>query len=368
MRLPAVLVALALVPVGTAAAYQWSEHEPWRRPSFDEPTSGVECFDRTFDASAFLKGDLHAHTNRSDGDSSPEDVIGWYRGHGYAFLALTDHNRFGDPERWASLQDASFRLISGEEISMKAGGRQVHVNALCTKRRIGGGTFASAGDALAWATKEVDAQGGVALVNHPNFDRALLASDIRLAYRASLLEVMSGHPFVFSEGVGDRPSAEALWDSALHDGATFMGVAVDDVHHLRASADPAAPPGRGWIEAFGAGNDPAAICTALRRGLLYATTGVSLRRIRVTKDSYSVWAQTPDCTISFIGDGGRSLARSTFAENGEPVSYRLRGGEGYVRAKATGPDGTLAWTPAVFVRRVRDGEAAAVLPNHSSVN
>jgi hypothetical protein len=39
----------------------------------------------------WLKGNLHAHTTVSDGKDPPDKVAAWYREHGYAFLAITDH-------------------------------------------------------------------------------------------------------------------------------------------------------------------------------------------------------------------------------------------------------------------------------------
>ena len=39
----------------------------------------------------WLKGNTHTHTNNSDGNSSPDTVVRWYREHGYQFLFVTDH-------------------------------------------------------------------------------------------------------------------------------------------------------------------------------------------------------------------------------------------------------------------------------------
>ncbi len=346
-RLPIFLAAIGLVPLGTAVAFALSERR--HHESVPPASSGTRHFDRRFDVSAFLKGNLHTHTNHSDGDSSPEEVALWYRKHGYAFLALTDHNRLTDTKRLAWLQDDTFRLIPGEEITMRGNGRQVHVNALCVNQRISGGTFVSAAEALAWATRQTLLQGGVAVVNHPNFDRALAASDLPAADGAALLEIMSGHPYVYWRGTSTRPSEEALWDTALTSGQRFMGVAVDDMHHLRVTADPPAYAGRGWVQIFATHNDPGTVCDALRRGALYSSDGVSLRRIRITRNTYSVWPATSNVVVSFIGAHGKILSRSANVAAGEPATYALEGDESYVRARVTAPDGTQAWTPAVFV-------------------
>ena len=309
---------------------------------------GPGHFARTFDESHFLRGNVHTHTTISDGGSSPEQTITWYRTHGYQFLALTDHNSLSRPVRYASLQEPGFVLLSGEEITMTGKGRQVHVNALCTKTRIPGGNFGSAAAALSNAISQVRAQGGVALVNHPNFDWALSPADVSDARDAALLEIASGHPYVHTAGDATHPSHEKLWDMALTSGADFMGVGVDDEHHIDVSSEPPATPGRAWISVFGDKAETAPICGALAQGQLYASTGVELRRIAVSAGAYEVEPAEPGVTVVFVGSGGRELGRSKLGHKGSAV-YTLHGGEGFVRARLEGDNGKRAWTPAVRV-------------------
>jgi predicted metal-dependent phosphoesterase TrpH len=44
----------------------------------------------------WYRGNLHAHSDRSDGAASPVQVIDEYRAAGYDFVLLTDHFE----ERW----------------------------------------------------------------------------------------------------------------------------------------------------------------------------------------------------------------------------------------------------------------------------
>jgi hypothetical protein len=248
------------------------------------------------------------------------------------------------------MQDEGFKLLNGEEITMKGGGRQVHVNALCTKSRIGGGTFDSAAEAVTWATSHVAAQGGVAIINHPNFDRALVATDLLASQAAPLIEVMSGHPYVYSLGTSTRPSHEALWDAALTGGAHMMGVGVDDVHHLRVDADPPAYAGRAWVQVAALHDDAATLCESLKRGDLYASTGVVIDRIRVTETTYTVWPAEGGATVHFYGATGRLLATVGPLAAHAAASYELSREDGYVRAKVLGRDESTAWAPAIFER------------------
>jgi hypothetical protein len=313
--------------------------------------AGAARFADTIDVSTFQKGNIHTHTNLSDGDHPPEHVYGWYRDRGYAFLAITDHNTLTQPARYRLLERKNrFVMITGEEVTMRGAGKQVHVNALCTKRTIGGRSFDTQGQALAWAVREIAAQGGVALVNHPNWDWALTAADLPAARGAQLLEIASGHPYVHTLGDAEHLSHETIWDVALTAGQDFAGVAVDDAHIYGPRApDNAARPGRAWIYAFAAEPTRATICDALAHGRLYASTGPSLKRIVVKDASYAVYPADAAAEVDFVGAGGRVLQSGKPGADGA-ARYELRGDEGYVRARVT-VDGKHAWTePSRVVR------------------
>src|SRR5215213_1525054 len=67
----------------------------------------------------WFKGNTHTHTLNSDGDSTPEDVVRWYREHGYAFLVLTDHNFLTSVDGLNAVHGAEerFLVVKGEEIT-----------------------------------------------------------------------------------------------------------------------------------------------------------------------------------------------------------------------------------------------------------
>lgn len=302
-------------------------------------------FAAPFDVSTFLKGNIHAHTTRSDGDRSPQVVYAWYRDHGYAFLAVTDHNILTDPAIYRLLERAGhFLMIPGEEVSMLGGGKQVHVNALCHEHTIGGHLFGTQREALAWAVAQIKKQGGLALVNHPNWDWALTADDLPAARGASLLEIWTGHPHVRTLGDEGHLSHEGIWDVAYARGLPVAGVGVDDAHAYAPNApEGTARPGRAWVHVYGAELTRRSVCAALAAGRLYASTGVTLERIAVTEDTYAVFPAERDVTVEFVGYGGLVLASSGVGEDGA-ARYQLGGGEVYVRARLTSRDGRRAWT------------------------
>lgn len=335
---PAVIVASAL-PVASAAPVARTLPPPALPLHFAEPV----------DVSMFQKGNIHTHSKWSDGDSLPDVLYRWYRDHGYNFLAVTDHNTRTDPLLFKSIErKGSFVMIPGEEVTMMGAGKQVHVNALCTKATIGGHHTEHQGESLAWAVQKIHEQGAVALVNHPNFDWSLTARDVAAAHGAELLEIASGHPWVHTDGDATRQSHEAIWDAMLTQGEAFAGVAVDDAHHFHGPAhDPehTALPGRAWIQVFADAPEREAICAALAKGRLYSSTGVVIKRITVKDDTYTIALGRSDVNVEFIGKDGSIVQSGKPGEDGT-ATYRLVGTELYVRARVTAPDGKRAWTQA----------------------
>ncbi|MFO0761867.1 MAG: CehA/McbA family metallohydrolase [Byssovorax sp.] len=376
-RAPLVGLVLAVLAAGTLFALRnKTARPPEPPPAASAPASAAAPppgptvpprFAEPLDVSTFQKGNIHTHTSKSDGDSAPEVVYGWYKSHGYNFLAVTDHNTFTNPKNFGYLEKkGSFVLISGEEITMMGANHQVHVNGLCTHKAIGGKHFDTQGAALAWAVAEVRAQGGVSLVNHPNWDWALTEKDIPSARGASLLEISSGHPFVRTDGDETHKSHEAIWDHALSHGEVLAGAAVDDSHYFKPYVkkkedEPKARPGRAWVEVFAEVPERDRICEALGKGRLYASTGVKLKRITVDATTYTLAIEDKDAEVTFVGREGRVLQKGKAGDDGK-ASYTLRGGEGYVRAKVVTPDGAAAWTqPSFLVQETPEKEGPPAL-------
>lgn len=297
----------------------------------------------------WYRGNTHAHTTESDGDSSPEYVAAWYRDHGYDFLVLSDHNVFTDPSGLAHLVDSTFLLIPGEEVTSSFADASVHVNGLNLPHVVEARTaetLVSTIQANVDAIREVD---GVPHINHPNFRWSFGAEELRQIEGDRLLEIWNGHPTVHNDGGGGAPSLEEIWDILLTGGKVIFGIAVDDAHHFQGEfADDRANPGRGWVEVKTEGLDAASLMTALEAGHFYASTGVGLDDIVVTETTLQVHiAEDRDFRYrtTFIGSEGRILATT----EANPAEYTLVGDPGYVRARVTNSRGDVAWTQPVFV-------------------
>jgi hypothetical protein len=318
----------------------------------------------------WFKGNTHTHTTESDGDSPPETVARWYKEHGYAFLVLSDHNVFTDPQALAHLVDSTFLLIPGEELTSGYQGKAVHVNGLnipgVVMPRVAEG-LAETIQANVDAVREVD---GVPHINHPNFGWSFGADELARVEGDRLLEIFNGHPSVHSEGGGGHPSVEEIWDVLLTGGKRIYGIAVDDAHHFLGEFSPQrSNPGRGWVAVLAESLDARELMESLERGLFYASTGIVVERLNIERDRLEVTIQPRGdfrYTTEFIGPGGTILKRAhgnrvsfTLGETaGGPLSYLLESAAGrglaegplpYVRARIRDSGGARAWIQPVFL-------------------
>lgn len=286
----------------------------------------------------WLKGNTHAHTLESDGDSTPAEMARWYAEHGYDFLVITDHDKV------TRLQSDAIVLIRGEEITSRLPKRPLHTNAIGIEEAIPPATGTNAVEIMQRNVDAVRKAGGIAQINHPNFGWALSAEELMQIEGATLLEIWSGHPYVNMSG---PPSVEAMWDQLLTKGKRIWGVAVDDSHHLKRPWDTdVALPGKAWVVVRVDRREAKAIVNALRSGDFYASTGVELSRYAVDAKSITVAVKEKNLAryvIQFIGPNGRLLQET----NGPTATY-TRASEPYVRAKVIDSNGKTAWCQPVF--------------------
>lgn len=286
----------------------------------------------------WLKGNLHTHTLQSDGDSPPEEVAAWYSDHGYQFLVITDHDKITEIPAPEGLV-----LIPGEEVTDRLEKKPLHVNAIGLTRVVPPQHGKTKVEVLQRNVDAVREAGGIPLVNHPNFGWAFGAAELKQLHGVTLLEIASGHPYVNAEG---PPSAESMWDEMLSVGKRVWGVAVDDMHHLKRPFDAdVVLPGRAWVTVRAEKADAKSILGALERGEFYASTGVELEdygptSVKVKEKNLAHYR------IRFIGLKGRVLQETV----GTSATYKIRGNEGYVRAKVIDSNGKCAWTQPTFVR------------------
>jgi hypothetical protein len=301
----------------------------------------------------WYKGNTHTHTLNSDGDSTPDDVVRWYREHGYQFLVLTDHNFLTSVDGLNALHGAGerFLVVKGEEVTDKFADFSLHINGLDVREEVPPQGGASVVDVVQRDVDAIRKAGGIPTVNHPNYRWSITTDELRQIKNNKLFEIYNGHPEVNNAGGGGVPGLEEVWDAILTKGVLLYGIAVDDAHVFKQPGNPAvAGPGRGWVVVRAPRLEARALLDSMERGDFYASTGVVLRDYQATRDRIVVDVQvagTSKYRIQFIGAGGRLLS-----EVGAPIgTYDIKGNEGYVRARVLESNGRMAWCQPVLTQK-----------------
>jgi hypothetical protein len=299
----------------------------------------------------WFKGNTHTHTVNSDGDSTPDEVVRWYREHGYNFLVLTDHNYLTAVDGLNAVHGAAdkFIVVRGEEVTSTASSKAVHVNGIDVDSLVKQSTSPSVAVAAQENVDGIRRANGVPHINHPNFTWAMTPDDLLQVQRTRLFEIYNGHPQVNNEGGGGTPGLEEIWDRLLSSGRLIYGVAVDDAHHFKRPGDPlASGPGRGWIYVRAERLEPRALVEAMERGDFYASTGVELASYDATANGITLTVKATTYSryrVQFIGQSGKVLLEQTTPT----ASYTFKGDEGYVRARILESNGYAAWAQPVAV-------------------
>jgi hypothetical protein len=320
--------------------------------SFQNPSASNATEQPEPEGPRWFKGNTHTHTLNSDGDSTPDDVVKWYRERGYRFLVLSDHNFLTSVDGLNALHgaDQQFLVIKGEEVTDRFGEKPLHINGLDVARRIRPQGGSSVVDVLQRNVDAIRRENGIPHINHPNFRWAITAPELAQVRNNRLFEIYNGHPQTNNAGGGGIPGLEEAWDSILSSGTLLYGIAVDDAHVFKQPGNSTvAGPGRGWVMVRAARLETCLVLEGLERGDFYASTGVVLDDLQTDNSGISVKVK-PDAwakyRIQFVGKGGRLLREVTESS----AAYTFAGDEGYVRARVLESNGRMAWTQPVLVR------------------
>ncbi|MEX0885497.1 MAG: CehA/McbA family metallohydrolase [Phycisphaeraceae bacterium] len=278
-------------------------------------------------AGRWLRGNLHAHTTRSDGRREPQVVIDDYHARGYDFLMISDHDIFtsaADHQQWDA---RGMTLIAGNEIS-RGGPHLLHVGA----------TRFIEPDPLRQNVLNAAAAPGEGLIfaNHPNWQARFDHCPIHA------LEQWVGYTGleIFNGTIGrlqGSPYATNKWDILLTAGRRVWGIATDDSH---SDADV----GLGWTCVWVQEASADAIVDALRLGRCYASTGVTIDAIDVVGPTIRIHAPNARRIVA-LTDAGRRVK----VADGPTIEVDGTPEQTYLRFECWGDGEQFAWTQPFFV-------------------
>lgn len=322
------------------------------------------------------RGNLHTHSFWSDGDDFPESILSWYRGWGYDFVAISDHNSVGEGSKWIRMDTTDFRygtylnyrarfgsawveseehndslfvrlkrfdeyadkfnasgkflVIHSEEITDGFDGKPIHVNATNIDELIppqGGKSVLEVMQRNVDAVLRQRERTGIPMfphINHPNFGWAINAMELAALEGERFIEVYNGHPSVNNDGDPSRPSVENMWDIAntvrVADGRPVLfGLAVDDSHNYQEMDISRSNPGRGWVMVETGVLSAASIVRAMEAGRFYSSSGVTLEFVESDSIGITISVQEEkdvNYRTLFIGTRWKEGMRPATGERG----------------------------------------------------
>jgi len=285
----------------------------------------------------WYKGNLHTHTNKSDGILSPLEVTREYEKNGYHFLAITDHWKLTEVDDVSGIL-----LIKGEEVDCSTGEVNFHFVGLDIKEEIPRLVKKDSRPDPQGLIQKIKSQGGEAILAHPYWS-ALSTMDMLSVEGYIGVEVFNtGCLF----GV-DKAYSMTHWDDLLIRGKPVFGFAVDDAHWHFNEHRPN-DTCKAWIMVKAKSLSTKEIMNAIRKGLFYSSWGPTVKSLSIEEDKIYV-STSPVKSISFIGPNGRgerfSAVKSEFIESAE---YKLHGKEKYIRVQCMDEVGRMAWTNAII--------------------
>ncbi len=278
-------------------------------------------------AGRWVRGNLHSHTTRSDGQRDPQAVVDDYAARGYDFLMISDHDIYTSPDDHARLDARSMTLIPGNEISAN-GPHLLHVGA----------TAHVAPDPLRQNVINAVTRSGNGLIfaNHPNWQQRFDHCPIHC------LEQWVGYTGleIFNGTIGrlqGSPYATNKWDMLLAAGRRVWGIATDDSHRTDDVE-------LGWMHLHVTEPTVENILDALARGCGYASTGVTIDAIHVHDDTITVHAPTARRIVA-LADLGRRIK----VVDDATIELSVPDNCTYVRFECWGDGESFAWTQPFFV-------------------
>lgn len=291
--------------------------------------------------SKLLKGGLHCHTTRSDGDCTPEETMKLHAEHGYDFLAITDHRKYN---RTNFVPETDILIIPGMEMDgtfeRRNGFRCFHSVAIGpddeTNGFADGETLEKRDVADQFEFQQLldmaHAKNNLTFYCHPEWSSTPTRYFDQLKGNFAMEIWNTG--CVIEDQMDDDA---AYWDEMLGLGHKIWGVAVDDGHKAYQHCG-------GWVM-VNAEKNVNAILDALKEGRFYSTTGPVIHDFYIEDGVAHVKAQ--GCAdIRFCAD----KHPTKIFRNVDEASLDLKDSYEYIRAVVTDKDGRQAWTNPIFIK------------------
>ena len=300
----------------------------------------------------WYKGNLHTHTQNSDGKLSPEEVTAKYKALGHDFIAVTDHRKYIYNKH---LQSKDFVILPGFEVDINPPGRNMCHHIVAVRGKISDKNYA---DGYQFAYPEfkgietvqeviddLNAHDNFAFYCHPVWSR-LSMDDFAGVIGLNGLIGME----IFNTGChleNNTGYSPTHTDYALRNGKMTHIFATDDCHHNQNDR------GKGYIVVRADEKSEEGITDAIIRGKFYASRGPEIYEYGIKNDGknsevYIKCSNVREIHFTAFEHLGKSFVgeKDELRDNAScPINESWK----YVRAEIVDNNGYQAWTNPIFI-------------------
>ena len=293
----------------------------------------------------FWRGNLHTHSNLSDGAWALDDVVNAYKGAGYDFVAMSEH--FLEHFSWPvadtrHLRGNDFTTIIGAELHapVTSAGELWHILASGLPLDFAPAAKDETGPQLARRAMEAGAFVGIA---HPAWSQ-LTVEDGRALDFAHAVEIYNHGCAVEN----DRGEGFYLLDQMLNEGKRLTAFATDDAHFKTPDHF------GGWVHVRAESLNPQALLNALKRGAFYSSQGPQFYDISLSGKEISISTSPVDTITVVCGisrtcvKNGRAITSASFDLAELDKGWLLERPSPWFRVVAIDNAGKRAWSNPVW--------------------
>ena len=289
----------------------------------------------------FWRGNIHTHSNLSDGALPPEAVVEAYKNAGYDFLQLSEHfiNHFNwpiaDTRRFRS---NDFTTLIGVELHAPetSAGELWHIVAAGLPLDFPPCGPNETGAQLARRARDAGAFIGIA---HPAWSQ-LTIEDGRAIDAAHAVEIYNHGCAVEN----DRGDGWYLHDQLMNEGKRLSAYATDDAHFKTPDYF------GGWVNVKAQSLDPDILLQALKDGHYYSSQGPQLRDISLNNKELNISCSPVDTITVVCGHSrtcvktGKAITSANFDLTKLETGWLLKKPSPWFRVTVIDHAGKKAWS------------------------
>ena len=289
----------------------------------------------------FWRGNIHTHSNLSDGALPPEAVVEAYKNAGYDFLQLSEHfiNHFNwpiaDTRRFRS---NDFTTLIGIELHAPetSAGELWHIVAAGLPLDFAPCGPNETGAQLARRAREAGAFIGIA---HPAWSQ-LTIEDGRAIDAAHAVEIYNHGCAVEN----DRGDGWYLHDQLMNEGKRLSAYATDDAHFKTPDYF------GGWVNVKAQSLDPDILLQALKDGHYYSSQGPQLHDISLNNKELNISCSPVDTITVVCGHSrtcvknGKAITSASFDLTKLETGWLLKKPSPWFRVTVIDHAGKKAWS------------------------